>query len=370
MSAASELRERAERITPNGCQTLSKRAYPVPMPHAVWGVGARIWTDDGRDMIDWVCSLATVTLGHGRPEVNTAIARQLSNGGTFALPHIHEVIVSERLCALMGYEQVRWCSTGSEATEAAVRVARIATGRDLILTQGYHSWFSTFTAAREHRPGVPSALASVMHEFGHLGQITPEVAAVIVEPAPLGREALVALLEAAHEVGALVIFDEVVSGLRVAVRGAQEFYDVKPDLSIYGKALSNGTFPVAALLGSREVMQHAWPASGTYSGHPVGLAAVDAVLDIYEREPVIARLHGAGQALIDGINALGGPVKAGGHPSRPILSFVDDEASRRFHTAVLERGILMHPAGNNASAAHTDKDITQTVEACQEVMKA
>lgn len=364
------LRERAERITPNGCQTLSKRAYPGPMPHVVRGAGSRVWTADGRELIDWVCSLATVTLGHAHPHVNAAITRQLAAGGTFALPHEREVAVSERLCALMGYEQVRWCSTGSEATEAAVRVARIATGREVVLTQGYHSWFSTFTAARPVHPGVPERFRDVMVEVERPADVlADDVAAVIVEPARLSREEARELVAVAHHHGALVIFDEVVSGLRVALRGAQELYDVRPDLSVYGKALSNGTFPVAALLGPEGLMRHAWPVSGTYSGHPVGLAAVDAVLDVYAREPIIERLHAAGRAFIDGFNALDGPLRAAGHPSRPML-IGDDGPRRAFHVAAFGRGILLHPAGNNASAAHTEADVADTIAACREALDA
>ena len=369
----TDLSTRALATTPRGCQTLSKNAYPFPLTHVARGSGSRLTLADGRELIDWVASLATVTLGHAHPVVNDAIRRQLHDGGTFALPHRLEVSVSERLCAVMGYEQARWSSTGSEATEAAVRVARIATGRDVVLTEGYHSWFSTFTAARIEHPGCPEMFRHAIREWTEIHQLKSWIgfftpAAVILEPMHFTAEQLREIIALAHSRGALVIFDEVVSGLRVAMRGAQELYDVRPDLSVYGKAITNGTFPVACVVGSRALMQHAWPASGTYSGHPIGLAAVNAVLDVYEREPIIARMHEAGRALIEGVNALGGAVKATGHPARPIFTGAPSVLAR-FHAAMAAGGVLTHPAGCNAMAAHTKDDVAATVEACARAMR-
>lgn len=360
--------ERAERISPRGAQTLSKRGYPFEAPHVECGSGCHVWTVDNKKLIDWVCSLATVTLGHGHEYVTKAIRNELDCGGTFALPHVLEVEVGERLCAFMGYEQVRWATTGSEATEAAVRTARIATGRSLVLSHGYHSWFSTFTAARPTKPGVPHEYTLAIEEWTTLEHYESllqrfDVAAVILEPAKFDKVELMEIVLAARAMGTLVIFDEVVSGFRYALRGVQEIYGIRPDLSVYGKAITNGTFPVSALLGPRHLMQHAWPASGTYSGHPVGLAAVDAVLDVYEEEPVIERIHGAGRALIDGFNALKFPISLGGHPARPMWRG-DQDKINAFLCAVYREGVLMHPAGLNAMAAHTEEDITATLDAC------
>lgn len=377
--------QRALAVSPRGSQTLSKRAYPFDPGHALGGVGCRltICTDDHEDgtiahhpkeVIDWNCSLATNTLGHGHLSIDAAIRDQLFCGGTFGIPHVAEVLVGERLCHLLGYEQVRWASTGSEATEAAIRTARIATGRYVILTHGYHSWFSTFTAAKEYRPGVPDEYANVMWGVDTLADITSIenmdlVAAVILEPAHFSVDELIELMGYTRAHGALVIFDEVVSGFRYHLRGIQGLYGLYPDLSVFGKALTNGTFPVSALLGPRSLMQHAWPASGTYSGHPVGLAAVNAVLDIYEAEPIIERIHAAGAALIEEFNALKLPVTLGGHPARPMWAG-PREALDTFLCAVFAEGVLMHPSGLNASAVHGEGDVEETVAACQRAGEA
>jgi glutamate-1-semialdehyde 2,1-aminomutase len=373
--AGEALYARALAVTPGGAQTLSKRrdryGAGVP-PFLVRGAGVRVWDVDGRAYLDYIASLAAVTLGHARPEITEAMARQLREGGTFALPHPLEVAVGERFLAATGWPNgmIRWVSSGSEATEAAVRVARLATGRDHVLSVGYHGWHSTWTAARAIRPGVPAAFARVIHEvpagvveaLDEAAQAVgrDQVAAVIIEPcadAPPDAGYLRALRAWTHQHGICLISDEIIAGFRWAVAGAMlGVCGVRPDLVTFGKAISNGAFPIAAVAGPAPLMAHAWPVSGTANGHPVGLAAVDAVLRLYRETQPLLILHAAGRRLRAALAACagrsgGGLIVVGGDDPRPTCRVVTGDAERdRIGQTLLSqelaaRGLLWHPAG-------------------------
>lgn len=401
---------RARAITPGGAQTLSRRperfpesAFPAYLSH---GKGARVWDVDGREYIDWVAGLASLTLGYAHPVVNDAVRRQLVDGVTFSLPHRREIEVSERFCATVGQEQVRWVKTGSEAAEAAIRTARVATGRDLILTVGYHSWHSWYAALQPTHPGTPDAYRDMAVQVpyndldaaeGFLAFHPNEVAAIFVEPAlaePPAEGYLDGLRALCDRTGALLIFDEVVTGFRWHMQGGAGFFGVEPDLQTFGKAIANG-FPLGALVGPARLMEHAWPVSGTFGGEAVALAACEAVMGVYESEPVLERLWRNGLVwLNEWIPAHANPdrhldlapfeacpaLRVRGYPVHPVFRFVDEAGGlldrltphpqapalmALWLQETAARGLLLHPGGINSMAAMTTADLAQTMTAAR-----
>jgi len=399
--------ERALTVTPGGAQTMSKQhaRYGAGMPAFLEsGTGVHVYAPDGTKFVDWIASLCAVTLGHARPELHDAMCNQSTTGGTFAMPHPLEITVGEKFLNAVGWPEgmVRWCSTGSEATEGAVRIARMATGRDLILSVGYHGWHSTWSAAKEHHPGVPEVFRQVLVDVSL--QEVPlwiktkpgQVAAVILEPcaesAP-DADLLQFIVDTAHADGVLVISDEIIAGFRWHEAGAMlGTCHVLPDLVCYGKAIANGTFPIAAIVGPPDLMRHAWPVSGTANGHPIGLAAVNAVLDIYEREQPLLELHRAGRTLRHSLRGLAmthdgtaAGLQVSGDDPRPVVKIhseprtngfsptaADLDASVRQRNNVgqtllcqelAKRGVLWHPAGaGNAMVGH-GAVLAETVDA-------
>lgn len=375
--------ERAERVTPGGAQTRSKRAtaYPQPFPRfLVSGNGCRVVDEHGHEYVDWVMGLASISLGYRHPYVDARVRRQLDLGVSFSLPTPLEVTVAERLCDVIPCaEMVRFVKTGSEANEAAMRIARLATGRDVILTIGYHGWYSVFDAAKPSHPGVPDSFALPMQElaFNDLAAVKDEfdaygdeIAAVLVEPtrdeapAPGYLEGLRVLCT---EAGALLIFDEIVTGFRWALAGGQEFFGVLPDLATFGKGMANG-YAAACVLGRRDVMEHGTYASGTYGGECVGLAACEATLDVYRDEPVIKHLWTIGESLIDCFNALGSEFQLVGYPVHPRL-IGDPARCAKFISLLADEGVIWHPAGFNVSNAHTHLEVFETIAACEKALE-
>ncbi len=407
-SASTEYLARAERVTMNAAQTLSKRAdaftrgaFPVAI---LRGVGCKVWTIDGTEMVDFICGLGALLLGHAHPSIERAVIQQLRQGHLASLPHAIEAETSERFCAVVGHEMVRWVSTGSEACTGAMRIARAATGRDMIVTsdQSYHGWHDVFAASRPVHPGIPEAMCQLIATFKYndledlqrvLTQHQNNVACVIMEPC-LHEEPHQDFLEEvkrlAHEAGALFILDEMIMGFRMAVGGASEYYAVKPDMAIYGKSIGGG-LPLGCIVGAREYMQHSGFVSGTFSGNPLSLAACNAVLDVYRDTPVIETLWHNGRRFQDGVNdmirVMGVPAICDGFPVKPRIRFTYELTQYHFGNAenylvaedhsVKERnlcmslflqelalhGMLWHPAGGNVSAAMTDQDIDLAVEA-------
>lgn len=389
---------RAHAVTPGASQTGSKApgragpidAYPLFLAR---GHGAEVEDVDGHVYIDLIASLAAVGLGHAHPQVIEAVYQRLRTGHLLSLPLPLETEASDALLtALQWPEQVRWVKTGSEATEAAVRIARCATGREKVLTvgSGYHSWHAWFQAVKPVHPGVPAAYESLVaglpygnrQDWGFALSVS-NAAAVILEPAPItgdgDAEFLRWLVETAHQWGTLVIFDEVVWGCRLALAGGTEYFHVQPDLACYGKALGNG-IPVGAVVGSSHLMQYASVVSGTFGGDGMGLAAAVAVLQTYYLDHSLERMWDHGTMLQRLLN-MAFPASAGtyaslrcsGYPVHPILHVQaegtpDDVAMSYFLQQMAQRGVLLHPAGCNIMAALTQAHVLEIVHAASEVM--
>lgn len=403
-----EYLKRAEKVIPGAAQTLSKMparfpqgAFPVA---ASVGEGARVMDIDGNWYVDWIGALGAIPLGYSNDNVLYSVMKACNDGGAaFSLPNYREADLAERLCKKIPCaEMVRFVNSGSEATEAAIRTARIATGRDVILTvkSGYHSWFSTFQIIKDWHPGIPEIYGTVIDGFEYNNleslekafkynrevnwqldsdyKISDGVAAVILEPCLFEKPNdgfLQGVRDLCTKYGALLIFDEMVTGYRWALAGGQEYFGITPDLATFGKGMANG-LPIGMLCGKREYMQHAELISGTFGGNALSLAAANAVLDVYENEPVIETMWKRGKEFQDYFNGQAATYDVGavceGYACKPRIRFLEesDKSMSLFLQVAAEHGMLWHPGGGNVCYALTDKDMEVTFSAIYAGIKA
>ena len=333
-----------------------------------------MWDSDGREYLDTVMALGAVGLGYGHPHVVEAVTRAARDGAVGPLAPVIEERLAERLVAILpGSAWVRFLKSGAEAVQAAVRIARVATGRDRVITCGYHGWLDWC----QDTDGVPEAVRALRREVPFndvtaVGRALDEfgpVACVVVEPvvdAAASREWLETLRDTTRAQDTLLVFDEIKTAFRVAVGGVAEESGVEPDLMVVGKALGNG-YPIAAVSGSAtlaECVTRTW-ISSTLATEYVSLAAADAVLDVYEHDDVIGHLATAGARLRD---ALRSPVTrypglangVAGIPQMCYPAFVNERVSGEVARAAARRGLLFkRDAYNFVSLAHTDEVIDE-----------
>ena len=394
---SEELLARALRTIPLGSQTFSKSLTQYPRGVSPFfierGQGSRVWDVDDNEYIDFVNGLLAVSLGYNDPDVNAAVSAQLGHGVTFSLPHRLEMEVAERLVEVVpAAEMVRFGKNGTDATSAAVRLARAHTGRAHVAVCGYHGWQDWYIGSTSRNLGVPDATRALTHRFNYNDASSLEavfdenpdsVAAVIMEPMNLHWPAdgfLEAVRDIAHDHGALLIFDEIITGCRFALGGAQTVFGVTPDLCTFGKGLANG-LPLSAVMGRRDVMRLMEEVflSGTFGGETLALAAAMAVLDKLQREPVIETLAARGTEILDGLGALidrhdlGGIFETAGHPSWSFLVVRDvpSVSPWEIRTLLLQelfaRGILCL-GSHNLSYAHSVQDVETLLETYGEVL--
>jgi glutamate-1-semialdehyde 2,1-aminomutase len=328
-----------------------------------------------------------MVLGYGDPGVDAAVIERVNAGPVFSLGHRLEVEVAETLVDMVpGAEMVRFIKTGSEATTAAVRLARAATGREHIAMCGYHGWHDWCIGHTTRNAGVPVAVRHLTHQwtYNDVGSLRAvfdahpgQVAAVIMEPvgvdAPLPGF-LESVLTLAHEHGALLIFDEVITGFRLAPGGAQEYFGVIPDLAAFGKAMANG-YPLAAVAGRAAVMELIASRvfiSSTFGGDTVALAASLATMRRIREGGVIEHLWRQGARLAEGFNTLASehevPARMIGLAPRRVIAFeaVDTTDANSLKALVwqecLDRGVLLGNA-NFVSLAHDDAAVDTTLDA-------
>ena len=387
----SDLLRRAQKILPGVAQTYSKGPdqhvsglYPV---YLVRGEGCRVWDTEGRSYIDYPCALGPMVLGYRDPDVDAAVMDQLALGTTFSLANPLEVTVAEAIVEMIpGAEMVRFLKTGSEATTAAVRLSRAYTGRDHVAMCGYHGWHDWSIAHTARGKGVPEAVARLTHQWtyndidslraifddnpGHVGTVIMEPVG-IEEPSPGFLESA---RDLAHERGALLIFDEIITGFRFAPGGAQEYFGVVPDLSAFGKALANG-LPLAAVVGRADVMEQVATTtfiSSTFGGETLSLAAAGATLAKIRAGGVIEHLWRAGEAIKDAFNESadqhGVPARMMGYAPRRIMAIsppngVDANLLKGLvWQECLDRGVLLGNA-NFVSLAHDAAAVAETANA-------
>jgi glutamate-1-semialdehyde 2,1-aminomutase len=415
-SAASQphsqaLFARAQRVIPGGVNSPVRAFRSVGgTPYFVArGEGAHVWDVDGNRYLDFVQSYGASIVGHGHPKVVEAVRRAAGEGTSFGAPTEREVLLAEEICSrVSGCEEIRLVNSGTEATMSAVRVARGATGRDrVILFAGcYHGHSDGLLASGGSgvatlglpaSAGVPKAAVAetVVVPYNVVPEIGDDVACVIVEPiaanmglVPPQPGFLEGLRAACNRAGALLIFDEVITGFRVGFGGAAELLGVQPDLWCFGKVIGGG-LPLAAFGGRRQVMEHLAPLgpvyqAGTLSGNPLATAAGLAVLSLLDHSSyrdLTARVGQFAAALAAGLQAtpLGpvqvpvvGPLLGVFFGSEPVTDY--DGATKSAATGrypglmhgLLDRGVAIAPGAYEIffpSLAHTDADLEQTVEA-------
>ncbi|MBC7952773.1 MAG: aminotransferase class III-fold pyridoxal phosphate-dependent enzyme [Rhodospirillaceae bacterium] len=386
---SQRLLARAEKVIPLGSQTFSKSRiqYPQGAPMLLThGQGGRVWDVDGNQYVDMVCGLLPVVLGYQDPDVDGAIRAQLGNGISFSLATSLETELAERLVDLIPCaEQVRFGKNGTDATSAAIRLARAFTGRDHVGVCGYHGWQDWYIGSTSRHKGVPSATRDLTHvlPYNDLDAVrallkSQDVAAIILEPmnAVEPKDGYLAeLKELCHANGALLVFDEVITGFRYALGGAQSMFGVTPDLASFGKAMGNG-MPISAIVGRGDVMHEMENVfiSGTFGGEALSLAASIATIDKMKREPVIERLWELGTRLADDSLALAAKHGLGdlfmlmGRAPWKIMGFKDHPSARKealktlFAHTVLQQGVLLL-ASHNVCYAHTDDDLAVVLRA-------
>ncbi len=316
------LHQRALDTIPTGSQTFSKSSWnfvkgatPLMLER---GVGARVWDVDGNDYVDHVLGLLAIVLGYRDATVDGAIRAQLERGISFSLATELEAALAERLRALIPCaEMARFGKNGSDATSGAVRLARAHTGRDKIALSGYHGWHDWYIGTTARRLGVPDAVQALSTSFPfndadaleRLLVAEPNAyAAVILEPAGIEAPApgfLERVRALTERFGVVLVFDEIITGFRVALGGAQKHYNVVPDLACVGKAMGNG-MPISAVVGRKAIMRRMEDIffSGTFGGETLSLAAALATIDALERQDGIARMHALGARLRAALGAL------------------------------------------------------------------
>lgn len=390
------LLERALKTIPLGSQTFSKSLTQYPYgvsPYFIErGRGAEVEDVDGNRYIDFVSGLCSVSLGYCDPDVDAAIRAQLENGISFSLPHRLEQEVAERIVAMVPCaEKVRFGKNGSDATSGAIRLARAATGRDHVAVCGYHGWQDWYVASTTLNLGIPEAVRALTHTFAYNDIASLErifdahpdgVAAVILEPMNVAEPAdgfLQKVRDLATRKGAVLVFDETITGFRFSNGGAQELFGVTPDLASFGKACANG-MPLSVLAGKAELMDLMDRVflSGTFGGETLSLAAGKAVLDKLVREPVVETIAATGKSIHTGIEDLiarhgcGDFLSVGGHPSWLFLVMKDigDTSLWSLKTLylqeILARGILSLGT-HNVSYAHTEDHVKTLLSVYDEV---
>ena len=319
-AASQQWLERALQTIPTGSQTFSKAHIQFPDGHTPLyverGQGARFTDVDGNEFVDLAMGLAAVGLGYCDPDVDAAIRRQLQCGVSFSLStrleaELAELIVQMVPCA----EKVRFGKNGSDATSAAVRLARAFTGRNHIIACGYHGWHDWYIGSTSRNLGVPSQVSALTHKASAsdpdsiaeiLRSRPTEVAAIVVEPMLLDspRASLTAIRALADQYGAVLVFDEIVTGFRFALGGAQQLYEVTPDLACLGKAMANG-MPVSAITGRADIMRLMDDIffSGTFGGEALSLAAAIATLNKLRTSDVLGGIGAMGTRLQDDIRS-------------------------------------------------------------------
>jgi glutamate-1-semialdehyde 2,1-aminomutase len=388
--------QRAEISIPLGSQTFSKSRtqYPVGVSplYASKVKGAHLWDIDGNKYIDLVSSLASITLGYNDKGVSTAVKKQLKQAINMSLPGKLEAEVAELITSLVpSAEMVRFGKNGSDATSAAIRLARAYTGHDHVIVCGYHGWQDWFIGSTTRSKGVPKSVSALTHKFEFnnihslevlFDQLGSNVAAVIMEPMNStypNPGFLESVKNITHANGAVLVFDETITGFRFAAGGAQELFGVTPDLSTFGKGMANG-FPISAITGRREIMMEMEEIffSGTFGGELLSLAAARHVLEKFQNEDIAQQLSDYGAQLAEGTSGLiqglglSDFLSLSGHPTwtflnwKPTDSYSVDEIKTFFMQLVFERGLLVLGT-HNTTLAHTPRIQSRILDMYSEV---
>jgi glutamate-1-semialdehyde aminotransferase/spore coat polysaccharide biosynthesis protein SpsF (cytidylyltransferase family) len=393
-STSNDLLKRALKTIPLGSQTFSKSYIQYPEGTSpmflTHGVGGRVWDVDGNEYVDLVSGLLPVVLGYNDPDVNEAIQDQLSRGISFSLATDLEFILAEKICKLIpSAEKIRFAKNGTDVTSAAIRLSRAYTGRERIITCGYHGWQDWYIGTTTRNKGVPKAVSELTSvvPYNDLEKAedllkTEQYAAFIMEPCNVAAPQpgyLQGLKDLCEKYGTVFVFDEVVTGFRFANGGAQEYFGVTPHLSCFGKAMGNG-MPISAIVGQDHIMKEMEEIffSGTFGGEALSLAASIATIDKIVRDNVVDQLWSYGaevgtqaQAILKSYD-LDHVIGIMGLAPWLILAYKDYgkysgfDIKTLFVEEMLKRGILIN-GSFNVNFGHTVVDQIKVLDAFRDV---
>ena len=389
---------RAELTIPLGSQTFSKSRTQYPVGISPLFIkkakGCHVWDLDGNKYIDLVSALASVTLGYGDSRVNTAVSKQLRRGVSFSLPGTLEAEVAEMICHLVpSAEMVRFGKNATDVTTAAVRLARAYTGKDRVIVCGYHGWQDWFIGSTSRNKGVPKATSDLTEVFKYndlesLRKILSEkndVACVVMEPMNSSFPNpgfLEGVRELTKNHGVVLVFDETITGFRFSEGGAQELFNVIPDISTFGKGIANG-FPLSVISGKREIMMEMEEIffSGTFGGELLSLAAAKSVLELHINREVISQLEQTGLDLQNRVNSAVSQtdtqelLSLSGHPTwiflnwRAMDGYSADLLKTYFMQEMFQAGILILGT-HNVNLAHTQRNLEKIEESYLSVLSS
>ena len=390
---SNALIEREKKVAPLAAQTFSKSyryfmpgEAPMYIDHAE---GARVYDVDGNEFIDFICCLGPITLGYNYPAVNKAVIEQLNKGIIFSTQAPVECELAEKLVEVVPCaEMVKFVKNGSDATTAAIRLARAYTGRERVAMCGYHGMHDWSIGASQNNKGVPKAVCELTKTFKYndlsslenlLNEHPGEYAAVIMEPIQSNgttKEYLQAVVDLAHKHGAVAIFDEVVSGFRYAIGGASEYYGVTPDMASYGKGCANG-MSLSFVAGKKEIIsliEQGVFVSMTFGGDAISLAGALATVKEMQEKDVMGHAWRLGTMLLEGLKSgiekhgVGAAVSVSGLAAHCGLAFSEVgslnylDIHSVYNKIMLENGILCQ-AITNISFSHTEDDIKKFLDA-------
>lgn len=393
ITASDALWTRAAGLIPAGTQTLAKGpgqwVCGVAPKYLRRGRGSHVWDVDGNEYIDYSMGVGPISLGYAYDRIDQAIRAQLADGITFSLMHPLEVEVAELIREVVpAAEAVRFSKTGADVTSAAIRLARAFTGRDRVVCCGYHGWHDWYIAVTDRAAGIPGAVRELTSTFDYnnletvLRAVDEETACVILEPVTFELPQngfLEELQRICRRRGALLVFDEMWTGFRLASGGAQEFFGVSADLACFSKAVANG-MPLSVLTGRRDVMSllenHVFFFT-TFGGEALSLAAArETILELREQD-VPAHLARQGRKLRHGYNEIASELglawtRCTGLDARSIITFDASagdplEIKSLVQQEMLKRGVLWG-GFHNLSFSHSDEDVAYTLAAYREVL--
>ena len=390
---SDELYQKALELIPSTTQTLAKgpqqNVKGIAPKYLVKGKGSHVWDVDGNEYIDFNMGIGPLSLGYAYDKVDEAIKRQLADGITFSLMHPLEVEVAELLNKVIpNAESIRYSKTGADVTSAAIRVARAYTKRQKVLCCGYHGWHDWYISVTDRNAGIPQVIQDLTFTFNYndiqsvVDSIDEDTAAVILEPfvfeAPKDNF-LQKLRDICTKNETILIFDEMWTGFRIAVGGAQEFFNVKADLATFSKAVANG-MPIAILAGKKDVMQVLEKDVffyTTFGGEALSLAAVKATVNEIKEKNVPAYLARQGKKLKDGYNKIAEELdmpytKCIGYECRSLMTFDASagnplEIKSLVQQEMIKRGILWG-GFHNMSFSHSDQDVEYALKAYRDVL--
>lgn len=397
ITKSNELLQQGREVIAGFTQSMMKKPeqfalgrFPVYLSS---GEGAEVTDVDGNRFIDYVCGLGANSLGHGCKDIVKSISNTLTESGILhSLPAPLEIDAAKGLIDIIpGAQMVRFFKTGADANSAAIRLARFTTGREKIITVGYNGWHDHFMY---DTPGIPKAIqdltvrlplftpADDQPALDKIESQKDETAAVILSvpyTRELNREFLVSLKDLCKENGIIFILDEIVTGFRLALGGAQEYYDIQADLVTLSKGIAAG-MPLSAVVGSKQLISQMekLQVSTTFGGELLSMAACISAVKVYKQGVYFDHIRQLGKSLKDGVNTLseqlGTPLKVVGYDAIPMFLFDKNPAvhakyAEEFVAKMAEQGVLMRRDVNFISLAHTQEHIEKTLNAVSQALQ-